>query len=174
MNDESGDDPGAGMSRDEQLEAIEPAAQAAERLISRDPTAFDEVWNRMSSRFSAGATPQGIMRRRLSFVVDHELCEPGTFGEDFELTITSLSSAQEMAAAREADGDPMSMAFGLAQRSICSINGRALSRGKGEVEMLWEWLGSPGRNLVATMFTDLAAPSKGAAKKAQDSLRVHT
>lgn len=169
MNDEKFADPGIQDER-----GVDEPQPATPTPISRDHAAFDEVWARMSSRMSAGGGPKGIMRRRLSFIVDHELCEPGTFGEDFELTIMSLSSGQEMAAAREAGGDPMTMAFELAQRSICEINGRPLSRGKGEVEMLWEWIGSPGRNLVATMFTDLAAPSKDASKKAQDSLRVHT
>ena len=149
-------------------------ADAPKQIITRDPAAFDEVWQRLTTRMSKGDAPKGIMRRRMSFVVDADMCEPGTFGEDFELTITSLSPGQEMAAAREAQGDAMAMAFELAQRSLLQINGRPLSRGKGEVEMLWEWIGSAGRNLVASMFTDLAAPSVEAAKKARASLRVHT
>lgn len=165
-------DPG-GMSRDEQLAAIEPVAEATKRIVGSDTGLFDEVLARVAPRMSAGGGMKGLMRRRLSFVVDHEMCEPGTFGEDFEVTITGLSSGQEMAAARAAGGDAMVMAFELAQRSLCEINSRPLSRGKGEQETLWEWLGSGGRNLVATMFTDLATPSKEARGKAEASLRVH-
>lgn len=140
-----------------------------------DPSLFAQVQDRMSARASAGGGPGSVKlpRRYASFVVDHTVCVPGTFSEDFELTLCSVTARQEIEAARNAGGEGVGAVFELARMSLHAINGTALIRGKGEQETLWEWLGSGGRNLVALFMAELTGSSKEVQGKAKASLRFH-
>lgn len=147
---------------DESQEETEP---------NRDPQYFDQVFQSSTQRMSEGGH-RGLPRRCVSFVVDSAACEPGTFGEDFEITLQSLNSAQELDAARNAGSDPITMGYNLAKAALHSVNGRALSKGKGEVDFLWEALGQGGRQIVANMFAETLGTAS-AQKKAKASLRFH-
>ena len=131
---------------------------------------FDQVAGRINTPMSEGGGPRQLPRRRITFVVDHTLCRPGTFPEDFKITLVGLTPGQEIKAAQMSGGDAVAMGYTMAMLSIQALNGRALSLGKGERDQVWEWLATPGRNLVASMFGEYAAPGAAAVGKARATL----
>lgn len=130
-----------------------------------------DAFERTTKGLEGGRRPE-VPRRSVTFLVDHSVCAPGVFGEDFELTLLALSPADELAAARESKGDVMSMAQAMARRSLHSLNGEVIDRGRGMDEWLWEHLGSGGRQLTTAMFAWVGTPGEDAMGKAQASLRI--
>jgi hypothetical protein len=112
---------------------------------------FKSILGKLSSKASEGGAPKNIRRRLVTFVLDHELCEPGAFEEDFKLTLEGLSSGAELDALKES-GEGTSMGFALAKRSIKQFNGKALR--KHEVEVLWDLLGFAGRLATVDKFME--------------------
>ncbi len=110
-------------------------------------------------------------RRTLTFIVDHTLCVPGIFEEDFELTLGALTPRLEIEASKAAKGDPTTMAFGMARLSIMAVNGERVSSAKGENDFLWQALDQGGRQLVVAMFAKMS-PDEEAVGKAEASLRL--
>lgn len=130
-----------------------------------------DAFERTTKGLEGGRRPE-VPRRSVTFTIDHSVCAPGVFGEDFEVTLLALSPADELAAARESKGDVMTMATSMARRSLHSVNGETIDRGRGMDEWLWENLGSGGRQLVTAMFAWVGTPGEDAMGKAQASLRI--
>ncbi|MFW6087403.1 MAG: hypothetical protein ACODAG_09370, partial [Myxococcota bacterium] len=86
--------------------------------VNRDPGFLDAVFKQATGEMSAGRSARDrLPRRYVTFVMDADSCAPGIFPEDFEITLESLASQQEVEAARAAQGDPTSMAYHLARSS---------------------------------------------------------
>lgn len=137
------------------------------------PSALEEAFERYTQELSAaGGTLGGpqLPRRSITFTVDHTVCAPGVFEEDFELTLRTLTPAQELQAARSAGGDAVAMGFAMAQASLYAVDGQPLDQ--AHREFLWQVLDQAGRNLVVQIYTQLGTPSEEAAGKARGSLRV--
>lgn len=117
-----------------------------------------------------GGEARKLPRRMLTFTVDADCCAPGIFDEDFELTLGSLTPTMELEAAREAKGDPATMAMIMARKSLVQFNGEAIEAGQDE--WLWVALDSGGRQLVMAMFVNVGTPGEVALGKATASLRV--
>lgn len=127
---------------------------------SFDPGAFDRFMDRAAPKVSAGGQGGGAMRRReATCTIDHRMCEPGYFDAAFQITVSSLSSADELDALKTA-GAETAIGHVMAKRSIRAMNGRPLSR--IEVDMLWEALGFGGRVAVLNLFTVHCTGADGA------------
>lgn len=144
-----------------------PTAPKGEAVVQVDQGMFDRVYQRMTAE---GVRPMDLPRREATFTVDHTVCMPGVFTEDFEVTIRSLSSADELAASRSSNGDPVIMAFALAKASLRAVNGRLLKT--HEREVFWEWLDSGGRQVVTAVFTKVGMADEETTKKAMGTLRI--
>lgn len=130
-----------------------------------------EAFERTTKGLEGGRRPE-VPRRSVTFLIDHSVCAPGVFDEDFELTLLALSPADELASARESKGDVLCMASAMARRSLYALNGEVIDRGRGMDEWLWENLGSGGRQLTTAMFAWVGTPGEDAMGKAQASLRI--
>lgn len=120
----------------------------------------------------SGTGGQKMPRRKLTFLVDHTMCVPGVFEEDFTLTLGSLTPRLELEASKGAKGDPTIMAYAMARLSIMAINGEPLRTAKGEAEFLWEALDAAGRQLVVAMFSKLGTVDDESMGKAEESLQM--
>lgn len=151
-------------------EAAKLAAEEMERRrATLDPSMLATVFGAFAGTSLATARP--LPRRRVSFFVDHTVCAPGVFAEDFELTLASLTPADELRAIAEAKGDSISMAFTMARHAMEAVNGSPIPPGVDE--WLWSALDVGGRQLVTGMFAELTGTASGAAGKARRTLRVH-
>lgn len=131
-------------------------------------------------RAYAKATAEGsgkgfgsLPSKQVTFVVDHNACRPGVFDGDFKVTLESLSSGQELAAAKESKGDPTAMAFIMAKKSLTAVDDVRIDASVGEDDFLWEALDQGGRMIVVSMFAKVGTPDEATAGKAEDSLEVH-
>lgn len=127
---------------------------------SFDKGAFDRFMDRAAPKMSEGGQAGGAMRRReATCTIDHRMCEPGYFDAAFQITVSSLTSADELDALKAA-GSETSIGHVMAKRSVRSMNGRPLSR--VEVDLLWEALGFSGRVAVMNLFTVHCTGADGA------------
>lgn len=124
-------------------------APQPERPASTFSASFKNVLSRMSTKASEGGGPKTIRRRRATFVVDYEGCEPDAFQEDFRLTIEGLNADQELEALKTA-ADGASMGLALAKRSLREFNGNVLQA--HERDILWDLLGFAGRMVVVSEY----------------------
>ncbi len=155
------------------------AVKKAVEVPARSVDAFAEAFQQFTKAASGGGEAQAMPRRYARFVVDHTVCAPGVFTEDFAVTIASLTSGAELAATREAQADPIALAFAYAKHAITKAgpadgdgsSDRRLS--SAEAEWLWEALGQSGRQLVVSMFASVLSAGDEAAGKARTSLRVY-
>lgn len=146
-------------------------ANPAQPEKPRNPRALLEAFERTTRPLGDGQRPN-VPRRTIQFTVDHTVCNPGVFEEDFEVTLTALTPHDELAATRESKGDVMAMAMSMARRCISHVNGAAVDRSVGMDEWLWNALGTGGRQLVTAMFAYVGTPGEEALGKAQTSLKV--
>lgn len=130
-----------------------------------------DAFERNTRGLEAGKRPE-VPRRVIEFTMDHTLCAPGVFEEDFDVELIGLTPGDELAAARESKGDVTVMAMSMARRSLSKVNGQAIDRSTGMDEWLWQNLGSGGRQLVVAMFAWVGTPTEDALGKAQTSLRI--
>lgn len=114
-----------------------------------DPNAFDLFMKRAAPTIADGGSGQALRRREASTVIDHRICEPGLFDAPFRVTVSSLNSADELAALKSADSQA-AIGHVMAKASIRKLNDRPLK--SFEVDMLWEALGFAGRVAVANLF----------------------
>lgn len=113
-----------------------------------------------------------IKRRRFRFIVDHNICEPGMFDEDFTLVLSSPSSETELAAIKAAGSDPGGMLFEMVKRCMISINGDTISDHDLSRHTVWEALGTGGRTMITNLFAELTQPSPEAMGKARTSTKM--
>lgn len=137
----------------------------------KDPGALQRAFERSTKSISDGSR-QSLPRKEVTFVVDHTVCAAGVFDEDFELTLRSLTSQDELAAARACKGDVTVMAMLMARNSLHALNGAMLDRGLGQDEWLWNVLDAGGRQLVVMMFANVGAPGEAALGKALASVTM--
>jgi len=128
------------------------------------------AWDRSTK--GLGDRRADVPRREITFTIDHTVCAPGIFEEDFEITLSALTSADELAAARASKGEVTVMALDMARRSIVAVDGEPLDRSRGQDEWLWQVLGGGGRQLVAAMFAQVGTPGEAALGKALETLRI--
>ncbi len=144
-----------------------PEAPKKRRL---DPGALKSAMSRTGG--DSLASSKGMPRRQATFPVLASECSPGIFDEDFELTIQSLTSHIELDASRKARGDSNVLGTLFARASIHALNGQVLDVNEGELDWLWEALGSGGRQLVMGMFAKTCTVSDEAQKNALSGLRL--
>jgi len=145
------------------------AAELEKRRAALDPGVLAAAFAAFAGSSLAAARP--LPRRRVSFFVDHTVCAPGVFAEDFEITLASLTPSDELRAIAEAKGDSISMAFTMARHSMEAINGSPIPPGVDD--WLWGALDVGGRQIITGMFAELTGTAAGAAGKARRTLRVH-
>lgn len=116
---------------------------------------------------------RGMPRRMATFTVDHTMCLPGVFDQDFELTIATLTAAIETAGLNQSKGDPVTMGMSFAKLSIVALDGEPVTPDQGKDDWLWEVLGPAGRQLVTVMYAQIGSADADAIKKAQQTLRLH-
>ena len=147
-------------------------AEKKDKKEARRKGAFAEAFERGTQVNGEGMKgSMELPRHRGTFTIDHAICSPGSFDEDFELTIQALSAGEEMKACKGAEGDATTLAFSMAKAAICAFNEERLSSIK--VEWLWERLGPAGRQLVTAMFAQIGMADPESMGKASASLRVH-
>ena len=112
-----------------------------------------------------------VKRRYTTFVLDHKMCLPDTFPEDFKLTLMSLTHGEEMDCTRGKATDPLSVGMLYAQRSLHSING-GKQLDNFERDWLWEVLGGGGRQLAVGLFSNIGMATEEALGKAQLTLET--
>jgi hypothetical protein len=131
---------------------------------------LDEVFERHTTVNSLSAP--ALPRRKATFVVSKDICLPDAFEDDFELTLHSLTAAEEMRAAKGVT-DPLAAGYAMGKMSMCALNGDLLKNDL-QREMVWELIGSTGRQLVLSMYNRYVSGSEGedAEGKAHATVRV--
>jgi len=117
---------------------------------------------------------RGLPRRKATFTIDKDVCAPGVFDDDIDVTLISINSDMELKAIRDCKGDPTSLAFLLARASVYAINGEPVNDAEGEREWLWEALGNGGRAILVGMFGQFGTADAESQGKAMRSLRVES
>ena len=126
-------------------------AQAMEARASSDPN-----------------SPKPSMHRDCTFIMSASECVPGTFPMDFKVTLRSLTSRQETAAAKGVS-EPMEVGTALSKMALFAVNGTPL-KGQDEKEWLWDHLASGGRQIIIAMYSTIGMAKEDAVKKAESSL----
>lgn len=142
-------------------------------MTEKNANLLSQVFDTFATKVSEGDNAKQLAERRATFVIDASLCVPGSFAEDFELTIRSLSPEDELAAMNEAGAVPAALAQSYAKRSLYAVNGTPIARGRGEDSFLWRALGQGGRQMVLQMFSTVAGIDQQAVETAKKSLRLH-
>jgi hypothetical protein len=149
-----------------------PPAQEPKFISSPDYKGADLV-DRLQARHlpkgqAALSATEIVKRRKLSFDIDGVDCEPDMFVDEegnyitFNVTLRSLSSAQEIEALRGIKDGTMAP-FVMCRYSLYAINGKVLS--ENQRDFYWECLGSVGRQICLAGFNGLGAASEGAMGK---------
>jgi hypothetical protein len=130
--------------------------------IDRSPDLAQRVFDRMTKTGAAALQPgREILPRRVRrFILDGAVCLPDTFVDaqgnyiDFEVTMRSLSSKEEIAAV---DGieNAHAVPFALARASFHAINGKPLD--SGQKEFFWEAFGMGGRQICLAAFQQVGS-----------------
>ena len=157
------------MKAKEATEAKEAPGAAAAAMPRRGAQLSEAMGRTGGDSF---ATMRGMPRRRVTFTMPAEVCAPGIFDEDFDLTLESLTSAQELEGARKARGDSNVLAMIFTRTSIVGFNGTPLNVSEGQLDWLWEAIGGAGRQIVMGVFTQIGTPSADAQKNVMSGLRL--
>lgn len=113
-------------------------------------------------------TGEIIRRREVTFDVDGADCAEGAFVDQegnylvFNITLRSLSSAQELECLRQVQKGPEAP-FIMARMALYKVNGRELDEARRG--FVWEALGMGGRQVVLGAFQVLGAASEAALGK---------
>src|SRR5690349_2321396 len=108
-----------------------------------------------------------MLRATVEVTIDHTICAPGVFDEDFELTLRATTVGIEQTLARAHRNDPTGYQAALVRASLYLFNGAPI--GAGEDEVLWEGMGPAGRNLALVAWQSLVMPTDAAMGKAKGS-----
>lgn len=165
---------------EEQGNATEEQAAPAGELFA-NPRAQEDLLQNIFDRMPKGATALSgaqamIKPRRVSFIFDGAAGAPGVFTDsegnylDVEVTIQSLSSAEEIDALADLAGNAVAAPFALAKKSLYAIEGKAI---KGDQkDFIWEAINQGGRQLCLMAFQSLGASSEVLMGKYQRSFTV--
>ena len=147
---------------DEQNEKDKPE----EKEPAYSSSALEDAMEATTSNEPGAAPP--TMHRECTFRVDHNVCSPNTFREDFKLTLRSLSSKQETRAVKGVS-EPIEVGTALAKASLHALNGTPL-KGKDEKDWLWDHLAPGGRQITIGMYSNIGMATEESVKKAESSL----
>jgi hypothetical protein len=111
--------------------------------------AFDAFMAKVSTKASSGNMPAETRRRRVTFTMDHNRCEPEMFKAPFRLTLMGLSSSAEKKAI-ESSSDSTAAGFAMAKLGLVAFNGRPLK--PSEKDALWDALGFAGRTITTNTW----------------------
>lgn len=150
-------------------EQVLPAARI-QQLEAKGMAALEAAFQRFTTPLSSGQMPTPMPRGRITFEVNPEDCLPDVFAEPFTLTMATLTSGQEVDAARQANADPVVLGMAMARASLEKFNGMTLDPIKRE--FLWEALGQAGRQLAMAMFAKIGTPADGVAGKVSRAIRI--
>lgn len=117
-----------------------------------------------------GEGPRPLPRSTIEFDVDHTICLPGSFGEDFSLTLQGTTTAEEEAVGAASRDAPEKVGRLMALKMLCRFNGELIE--PGQDEWLWEHLGPRGRLLVMTHVGLLSRVPEDALGKAAASVKI--
>lgn len=109
-----------------------------------------------------------LRRRRMRFLVDHRICDPGGFDEDFHLVIESPSTEVELQAMKKHPMNPAAIPFEMARLCILSCDGDLVRDSDLSRDVLWEALGPLGRALVTKKWNELGG---GGAEAEADAVK---
>lgn len=137
----------------------------------RNPNLLSEAFTRSTAALGTSG-PRALPRAELTFTMDHTLCAPGVFDEDFEVTLRSTSTADEESIGADAKGAPHRAGKLLALRMMQAVNGVALDRSSAQDEWFWECLGQTGRNVLIKMIEGMVAPGEDVMGKVLASRRL--
>lgn len=150
-------------------------AESPPMNLNKSPDLAQRVFDRMTKTGPAALRPgQEVLPRRVRrFILDGACCLPDVFIDengnylDFEVTMRSLSSAEEIAAL---DGitNPSQAPFMLARASFHAINGQPLSVERKE--WFWEAFGMGGRQICLMAFQQVGSASGVALGKFQSTV----
>lgn len=134
---------------------------------------------RLMSRATSDETgkPTTLRRRRMRFLMDYQLCDPGGFESDFYILLESPSTEIELAAMKVAGNNgPAALAMEMARRCIVSIDGEPVRDDDLSRDVVWEALGNKGRALLTNQWNELSGggleAETNALKKAQGSTQL--
>lgn len=112
--------------------------------------------------------PKGLPRRTITFTVDHTICAPGAFDEDFDLTLRGTTTADEEAVGAATREAPEKLGRLMALKMLVAFNNEPIE--VGQDEWLWEALGPAGRLLVMQHVSMLTKVPESALGKAAASV----
>lgn len=115
---------------------------------------------------------RAMPNRSITFDMDHTVCRPDLFQDDFEITLLGLDPDMELKAASKAKGDPTQLVNWYGYFSLAKVNGAEIDDSIGERDWLWHALGTGGRQLVAGMFATYFGAGQEAQGKALSSVRI--
>lgn len=147
----------------EAVEVPTPRAKGALKAAMRKNTGGNTLGN-----------VRGLPRRKVTFTISKDICAPGVFDDDFELTLVAPSSEDELRCARQTQGNASEFGMLLARNSLFAVNGEPVDHANLEHEWLWEALGNGGRNVVVGMFGQYCTADAASQGKALKSLRVES
>lgn len=141
-------------------------------------TFMDELFGRLPKGMDAlsGKATQLIKPREVTFLFDGSAGAPDIFMDedgnylDVKLTIRSLSSAEEIEALGTIGGNALAAPLALAKRALYAVEDKAIR--PEQRELIWEALGSMGRQLVLLAFQNLGGASDAAMGKYRSSFTV--
>lgn len=136
---------------------------------------LDQLFGRMPSGMDALSGGKSLIKsREVTFLFDGSAGAPGIFTDsegnylDVMLTVRTLSSAQEIEALSAlGEGNIMGAPYALAKQSLVAVEGKPLKTESRE--LIWEALGSTGRQLVLMAFQQLGG---GASESAMGKYRA--
>ena len=104
----------------------------------------------------------GVPRLTQTVLVRKDACVPGMFDKDVEIKMGALTSAQEIAAARRAKGDPVVFGFEMLRFSILEVDGAPFNPASPKGEAFWEALGQPVRFELLNLYQMLGLKTSNA------------
>jgi hypothetical protein len=164
-------------------EGVEPATILAP-LVAPKPQLLNEDPNLLARLFEA-FTPTGkaaladkplLPVRTVTFTVDGAECAPGVFVDengdyfDFQLTMRSLDSAQEMATLDSVTGSGHTVPPLMSRAMLYKMNGTIIT--PRQREWLWEALDMRGRQLCFVAYQQMGGASAAALGKFRASFTI--
>jgi hypothetical protein len=147
------------------------AAPAQDEFVNQRANAdfLDQLFGRFPKGMDAlsGKGGQLIKPREVTFIFDGMAGAPGIFTDengdylDVELTVRTLSSSEEIEALSSIGTEIGAVPYALAKRSLYAVEGKPLR--DEQRPLIWEALGSTGRQLVLMAFQNLGGGASEAA-----------
>lgn len=143
-----------------------------EKNVNNDPDLLERIFEiRTQTGPEAMSGGEPIPKTECTFIMDHTVCEPGVFPQDFKITLRGLSSGQEISATKDHGNDALEVGIMLAKASLYALNGRPIKESDHR-DFLWEAIGSGGRQIVQAMYAQFGMAPASALGKAMASTTI--